>query len=300
MPKVKNENYYTIFGWMLNELHLKGNDLKIYALIYGFSQDGESEYKGSLSYLKEFGGVSQATLIRSLERLESLGYVVKIARNATTGLTNIYKAVSPETFFNGKGGGCQNDNPPPVKMTTPPVKMTTPPVKMTTDNNTNIDSNSDSCIEKERKKENKKTINLDFSKMTDEELIDWGHKPPDFSIENYWELFNAYVEEMRRRGTGQKWKGKIIRTEGKIEHLKSHSDIMKEWGVSSELQSALTDFLIHCYANKHLISNRTLEDIIFRLEQWYGEDDDKKVKSVRLAISSGYYDIREFRGQKAI
>ena len=36
MAKIKNENFIAIQGWMINELQLKGNDLIVYALIYGF------------------------------------------------------------------------------------------------------------------------------------------------------------------------------------------------------------------------------------------------------------------------
>lgn len=35
---VKNENYLVIQGWMITELKLKGNELLIYAIIYGFSR----------------------------------------------------------------------------------------------------------------------------------------------------------------------------------------------------------------------------------------------------------------------
>ena len=35
---VKSENYITIQGWMVTELKLKGNELLIYALIFGFTQ----------------------------------------------------------------------------------------------------------------------------------------------------------------------------------------------------------------------------------------------------------------------
>ena len=45
---IKNENYYTIFGWMLKELNLNGIDLVVYAIIYSFSQDGESEFRAVL------------------------------------------------------------------------------------------------------------------------------------------------------------------------------------------------------------------------------------------------------------
>lgn len=34
---VKPENYITIQGWMRTELDLKGNELNLYAIIYGFT-----------------------------------------------------------------------------------------------------------------------------------------------------------------------------------------------------------------------------------------------------------------------
>ena len=39
---MQNENFTVVFGWMCNELALKGNALLIYATIYGFSKDGIS------------------------------------------------------------------------------------------------------------------------------------------------------------------------------------------------------------------------------------------------------------------
>lgn len=43
--RIRNENFYTVFGWMLNELELKGNELIIFGIIYSFSQDGKSEFR---------------------------------------------------------------------------------------------------------------------------------------------------------------------------------------------------------------------------------------------------------------
>mgnify|MGYP001438009363 CR=1 FL=1 len=51
MTKIKNENYIAIQGFMVKELGLTGNELIAYALIYGFSQDDESEFRGSLNYV---------------------------------------------------------------------------------------------------------------------------------------------------------------------------------------------------------------------------------------------------------
>ena len=73
---MKNNNYITILGWMINELSLSGNDLICYALIYGFSQDG-NYWEGSLSYLSEWLGVSKRRAIDILKRLVSNGHIVK-------------------------------------------------------------------------------------------------------------------------------------------------------------------------------------------------------------------------------
>ena len=54
MGKIKNENHVTISGWMINELNLKGNDLMVYAIIYGFSQTTGTAFTGSLSYLADW------------------------------------------------------------------------------------------------------------------------------------------------------------------------------------------------------------------------------------------------------
>ena len=37
---MKDGNYYTVYGWMINQLKLKGTTLQLYAVIYGFSENG--------------------------------------------------------------------------------------------------------------------------------------------------------------------------------------------------------------------------------------------------------------------
>ncbi len=60
---MKNKNYITILGWMVNELSLSGNDLICYAVIYGFSQD-DNFWEGSQSYLSDWLGVSRRTVVQ--------------------------------------------------------------------------------------------------------------------------------------------------------------------------------------------------------------------------------------------
>ena len=72
-----NSNYIQIQGWMVKELHLKGNELLIYALIYGFSQDGQSKFTGSLSYIADWISSSKQTVINTLKSLEEKNLIVK-------------------------------------------------------------------------------------------------------------------------------------------------------------------------------------------------------------------------------
>lgn len=75
---MKNENYITIQGWMRKELGLSGNELLAYALVYGFSQDSESTFRGSLSYVAEWLGCSKQTAITTLRKLVEKGFIERI------------------------------------------------------------------------------------------------------------------------------------------------------------------------------------------------------------------------------
>ena len=88
MGKVKNENYYVTYGWMVNELGLKGNELQIFALIYGFSQSNKS-FNGSISYLAEWIGGRRATAQNVLDRLVKKGLIIK--ETNSSGIPNVYK-----------------------------------------------------------------------------------------------------------------------------------------------------------------------------------------------------------------
>ena len=66
---IKNENYITIQGFMINELDLKGNDLLVYAIIYGFTQDGEHWFEGNKQYLAEWCNCSVRGVIKNLQSL---------------------------------------------------------------------------------------------------------------------------------------------------------------------------------------------------------------------------------------
>lgn len=77
MAFVNDNNFITIQGWMRTKLNLKGNELLIYSLIYGFSQDGQSRFKGSRKYIAEWCGCSLDTVDRSLSSLVNKGLIAK-------------------------------------------------------------------------------------------------------------------------------------------------------------------------------------------------------------------------------
>ena len=88
MGKVKNDNYYVTYGWMVNELGLRGNELQIFALIYGFSQSNK-QFNGSISYLAEWIGGRRATAQAVLDRLVKKGLITK--ETNSSGTPNVYK-----------------------------------------------------------------------------------------------------------------------------------------------------------------------------------------------------------------
>jgi hypothetical protein len=73
---MKDENYVNIQGWMLRD-DLTLTDSFMWGLIYGFSQDGESEFHGSISYIMSAAKVSKNTAIRSVRKLMEIGVVFK-------------------------------------------------------------------------------------------------------------------------------------------------------------------------------------------------------------------------------
>ena len=77
MSRIKNENYITIQGWMINELNLKGNELIIYAVIYGFSQAENQIYNGSLQYLADWTNSTKQGVMKNLKSLVDKGCIVK-------------------------------------------------------------------------------------------------------------------------------------------------------------------------------------------------------------------------------
>lgn len=77
MGKIQDTNYILIQGWMVNELQLKGNELLVFAIIHGFSQDGENRFTGSLQYLSDWTSSTKQGVMKNLKSLLDKGYIAK-------------------------------------------------------------------------------------------------------------------------------------------------------------------------------------------------------------------------------
>ena len=76
--KTKFEDTFIVAaGWMVTVLGLKGNELLAFSLIHGFSQDGETEFKGSISFIMKWLNCSRRTVINVVASLEEKSYIIK-------------------------------------------------------------------------------------------------------------------------------------------------------------------------------------------------------------------------------
>lgn len=129
---VKRENYITIQGWMISDLDLKGTELLVFALIYGFSQDEQTYFRGGLQYICDWAGGTKPTIMKILKSLEDKKLIIKkeiynnnvkfcwyainfhTIKEILTGMQNSFMGY--ENFFHGGMqdsfmGGMQNSLP---------------------------------------------------------------------------------------------------------------------------------------------------------------------------------------------
>lgn len=131
---MKNENFITILGWMVNELKLQGNELLCYALIYGFSQDGSSAFNGSRKYIADLIGAKSLNTVDSvLKNLVDKKLIIKESNNINGVIFNSYKVIIEKTDF---------------KNCAPHSNFEHPHSKIEHNNNSNIDSDKEKEIDK--------------------------------------------------------------------------------------------------------------------------------------------------------
>lgn len=71
------DNYIHVPGYAVVRLGLSGNELLCYSLIHGFTQDGETEFCGSLSYIASALNVTKQNAKKIIDRLIERGLIMK-------------------------------------------------------------------------------------------------------------------------------------------------------------------------------------------------------------------------------
>ena len=75
---IDKNNFITVQGWMVTDLHLSGSELLCYALIYGFSQDGKSMFSGTANYIADWLNINRRQVMRILQHLVDKNLIEKI------------------------------------------------------------------------------------------------------------------------------------------------------------------------------------------------------------------------------
>lgn len=96
MTLVRSDNFIVIQGWMVSELGLKGNELLVYALIYGFTQNGSQAFAGTLQYIADWCNATRRSVGGCLKALVGKGLLRKEEEQGSFLKTCKYWAVKPE------------------------------------------------------------------------------------------------------------------------------------------------------------------------------------------------------------
>lgn len=75
--KVYDNNTFLVHAWMVTKLGLKTVERDVYAIVYGYSQDEESDFHGSISYISQITGYSRNSVCTALKSLVDKGYLLK-------------------------------------------------------------------------------------------------------------------------------------------------------------------------------------------------------------------------------
>lgn len=180
---VKDENFYSVQGWMINKYGLKGNELQVYAIIYGFSQTEGNRFTGSLKYLADWTGATRRTIITTLQSLEQKGLLKKFEKEVNKVKYCEYVALKPapsEKISQGSediSGGSEKISPPSEKISTGGgekisqggEKISGGGEKISPNNITNNITNNISNKKNKIKENDSSVISLDYEDLTDPE-----------------------------------------------------------------------------------------------------------------------------------
>ena len=105
MNKLRDNNYITIQSFMVKDLNLKGNELLIFAIIYGFSQADGTSFTGGLQYLADWTNSTKQGVIKNIKSLVEKGYIVKSEKH----INGVKFCEYRSTLFNGEVNNVESE-----------------------------------------------------------------------------------------------------------------------------------------------------------------------------------------------
>jgi hypothetical protein len=261
--KVSDKNFITIQGWMRTELNLSGNDLLVYAIIYGITQDGESEFYGSQDYMAEWCGCTTRSIRNTLDSLLTKG-LLKIIDRPVGGTVHYQALRTPIT--EGVGKDFQGGR-----------KIFPTGVENISDNN--ID-NTKEYIENNIPKGIEKNHSPIESQNNSNTLSEYEQH-----------MYEDDVRKVRKISQGEEKESKP-----KKNRWQKCSDMVDEYTQNEELRTVLKDYLSDRLAMKDKpIYPNQWKGLLNRLTELSVKDDP--VKIVRQSIErayGGFFPVKEY------
>ena len=265
----------TIQGWMVTELGLKGNDLLIYALIFGFSKDGESKFYGSRRYIAKWFNLVPTSVDNILKNLVSRDLIIKCTEEKNGVISNHYKANLNFVKNDDEDTSTKNWYPLP-KIGTPLPKIGTNNITDNSDNMnlynnlkdkelTNVD-----IIEKENTGflQNPSTSKTLFSKNNKNSSTDLKHLVSDAVAKKSSENPKVKNSGILERLQGYVWK---------LDETKEVKEALCRWlGILNDNRKLMTKDQL-CLAIEYL--NRATKE------------DEVKIEAIKIASMKGYRDF---------
>ena len=200
---VKDECFYTVFGWMTNpkKMNLSGLELQLFAIIYGFCQNQPlNGYYASSNYLAEFTGATPRGVRKALDSLIKKGYIIREEQEKYQ--TYKYIAIVPD--FEELSSKEEGNNVPSEELSSASEELSS---------TNNILNNNNNISKKQTKKEGGSVLlfsDCPNVKLTVSELIYLNRYYGQKLVEKYIDKLNLHIAK-----TGRDYR--------------SHLDVIEKW-----------------------------------------------------------------------
>jgi hypothetical protein len=103
--------FFTVHAWMIKELKLKGNELIVYAVIWGFTHDMETKFLGGIKYLCAITNSGKTNIIFCLKSLKEKGLIDRVEIQIGNLVKHSYFITNKTSCSESEPGSCSESEP---------------------------------------------------------------------------------------------------------------------------------------------------------------------------------------------